>query len=362
MPQMRAVISGASWNWRPLKKASKNRGGSKIFSLTSATASPLTRRYRPPSPSTRARISTLMVLLFMGFALPAELRGVGVEFTEGLHQTRFGDPKTLTEPGSQGGGVGRLLGAIAAVAAPVVGGAQGPAAAVGYRPQTWSAQDHDADVAPSLALQADAVGRQPRGAAAEIGADHLQELSFVDGAAVDLVVHLDMGRQRRGLFQGLDVFRMGVDCLNEIVNVLEVAQGLDAAGAGAGAEGHQVFGVPAYLFNEFGIVGGGDGAVHQGQVVGALAHGPGGLDEKGQFHLVGDGQQLVFAVQERQLAAVAGGEFPDRKPGLFFQGHESDLPPLEPVHDRIVAKDRTVLADEEGPPLAVPAQAQAAFH
>ena len=77
---------------------------------------------------------------------------------------------------------------------------------------------------------------------------------------------------------------------------------------------------PAHLFDEFGVVGRGDGAVHQGQVVGAFDHGPGGLDEIGELQFAGDGQELVFAVQQGQLAAVAGGEFPDGQLGLF-RGH-----------------------------------------
>ena len=75
------------------------------------------------------------------------------------------------------------------------------------------------------------------------------------GQPLSSIIHLDVGRDGRGLLQGLDVFRMGVDRLNEIVDVLEIAQGLDAPGAGAGADGHQVLGVPAHLLDPFGVVG-----------------------------------------------------------------------------------------------------------
>ena len=40
IPQMRAVMSGASVNWRPRSSASKKRGGSKILNCTSSTSSP----------------------------------------------------------------------------------------------------------------------------------------------------------------------------------------------------------------------------------------------------------------------------------------------------------------------------------
>src|SRR5208283_2715216 len=115
MPQMRAVIAGASLNLRPRRKASKKRGGSKMLSFTSVTRWSRTRTNRPPSPSTRARQSTLMVLAFMGFALFPERFRVGIEGTEGTHELRLG--------GAKGGpacahrsGIGRFFWPEAAVA------------------------------------------------------------------------------------------------------------------------------------------------------------------------------------------------------------------------------------------------------
>ena len=55
MPQMRAVMSGASVNERPRSSASKNRGGSKIRSSTCSTRPFSRRTVIAPSPSTRAR-------------------------------------------------------------------------------------------------------------------------------------------------------------------------------------------------------------------------------------------------------------------------------------------------------------------
>ena len=65
IPQMREVMSGASVNFRPFRNASKNRGGSKMRSFTSSTTSSLIRMKRAPSPSTRASVSILIVLLLM---------------------------------------------------------------------------------------------------------------------------------------------------------------------------------------------------------------------------------------------------------------------------------------------------------
>ena len=55
MPQMRAVMSGASVKCRPRSSASKKRGGSKILNCTSSSAPSRTRTSIAPSPSTRAR-------------------------------------------------------------------------------------------------------------------------------------------------------------------------------------------------------------------------------------------------------------------------------------------------------------------
>jgi hypothetical protein len=62
---MRAVMSGASEKARPRRNASKKRGGSKIFSLTSTTLLSLIFTESEPSPSTRERQATLIVLFFM---------------------------------------------------------------------------------------------------------------------------------------------------------------------------------------------------------------------------------------------------------------------------------------------------------
>ncbi len=55
MPQMRAVMSGASVNARPRSNASKKRGGSKMLSSARSTTPSRTTTLKAPSPSTRAR-------------------------------------------------------------------------------------------------------------------------------------------------------------------------------------------------------------------------------------------------------------------------------------------------------------------
>ena len=62
-------------------------------------------------------------------------------------------------------------------------------------------------------------------------------------------------------------------------------------------------------------VGGGDRALDQRHVVGAVDRGPRHLGEVGDAHGPGQGQQLVLAVEQAQLAAVARGELPHGQGG-----------------------------------------------
>src|SRR5271157_772635 len=219
---MRAVISGASSNLRPRRKASKKRGGSKMLSFTSVTRWSRTRTNKPPSPSTRARTSTLMVLAFMGFALFPERFGVRVEGTEGAHELRLGD--------AQGGParahsncIGRFFWPEAAIAAAVVSGAQGAAPGQGDGSEARCAvRDHDANGAAPLALHAHAVRRGHRLSAVQEGVQDFDELKFVDGAAAQLKIDEDVVVDGCGFAERFNVFRFGVNHGNEIGDILEI--------------------------------------------------------------------------------------------------------------------------------------------
>ena len=71
---------------------------------------------------------------------------------------------------------------------------------------------------------------------AEITSD---ELRLVDGAAAQLEIDRDMGRDRRRGRERLDIVRPGIDGGDEIVHVREIAQRLDAASGRASADGDQ---------------------------------------------------------------------------------------------------------------------------
>ncbi len=223
----------------------------------------------------------------------------------------------LLPPGPQGARVGRLHRAEAAVAPPGVRRAQSPAAGLGDRAQAGHPSGyHHAHVSLPLALDADAVGGQVGAAAVEIRAEHLQQLTLVDGAAPQLQVDGDVVGDGGGALQRADVLRGGVDGADELRHVLEVAQGLDTPCRGAGPDGDQKPRQSADLPDVFQVAGRRDAAFHQGDVVRPPHAGPGRLREVSDLHRTRHRQKLVFQVEQAQLAPVAGGELPDREGGL----------------------------------------------
>ncbi len=118
---------------------------------------------------------------------------------------------------------------------------------------------------------------------------------------------------------------MRIDSLGILVRLGKVAQGLDAAGGGAGAQGDQVFALGAHFLDPFGFVGRGDRAFDDADVVRAGFDGPGGFQEIGNVHRRGQVEQFIFQVEQRKLAAVAGGKLVDShfRLGLCFgcEGH-----------------------------------------
>ena len=63
------------------------------------------------------------------------------------------------------------------------------------------------------------------------------------------------------------------------------------------------------------LLGGGDRPFHQGEVKLAFERPSRRLAEEGNLHPVGDSEQFVLAVQQRELAAIARGELEDAQPG-----------------------------------------------
>ena len=80
------------------------------------------------------------------------------------------------------------------------------------------------------------------------------ELHLVDRDSPAVRNRPHMRRNRRRCRKRVDVLRRGIDGGDEFVHVGEIAQCLDAAGGGAGADGHQELRLPPDLANAFGIV------------------------------------------------------------------------------------------------------------
>ena len=141
--------------------------------------------------------------------------------------------------------------------------------------------------------------------------EDLDQLALVDRAAAQLEVDVDVRRDRGGRVERRQVLGVGVDDRAELLDVGPVAQRLDAAAGGAGADGDHELGHLADLVDPLDVLRRGDRALDERDVVRALDHGAGGLGEVGDVDGLGDAQQLVLAVEQAELAAVAGGELPD---------------------------------------------------
>ena len=254
---------------------------------------------------------------------------------------------------------GRLHRPEAAVAAAVVGRAECAAAGVRDRPEAGRAVgDHHADVAARLALEADAVRRDLRPAAVNERSDHLEQLALVDRAAVQFVVDLDVRRDRRRRRERRDVARSRVDGRDEVVDVGEILQRLDPAGGGAGADRDEPLREGAHLLDPLRVVRVRHRALDERKVVRPLDAGDAGLEEVGDVDLAGEREQLVLAVEQRELAAVAGGELPDGEGRLRV--HSSRTASRGSSSAQRV--DRPVAADQGRAELAVAAPAEPAAH
>lgn len=212
----------------------------------------------------------------------------------------------------EGWHVGLRGGAEASVAAPVMGWADCAAAGLGDWPQAGLLLgDHDADRAAAFARLAGAFGGGFRHAGLGECEDDFDELPFIDGATAEFKVDLDMGCDRSGVGEGFD-HRWGcVDRAFEFFVVREVAEGLDTTCGCASSDRDQFFALGAKLGNAVFVFFGRDRAFDDRQVVGAGLEVAGGFGEVSEVDPICDGEKFVFAIEQSQLAAIAGGEFDD---------------------------------------------------
>src|SRR5258708_1985832 len=114
-----------------------------------------------------------MVLVFMRFTLLAEGAGISVEAPE-CPQNVVIVHAELTQLCAQRSGIGCFFWAIAAIAATIIGWADGAAPGVSDGAETWDTPcNHHADGPAQLALYTDTVRGCVRLALVQVGADDL---------------------------------------------------------------------------------------------------------------------------------------------------------------------------------------------
>src|SRR4029078_3282864 len=126
-----------------------------------------------------------------------------------------------------------------------------------------------------------------------------------DRTAAKLEVDPDVvGDRRRGL-EGGDELRRGVDERDPLADVREVRPRLAAARGRAGADRYEQPRLGPYLLDALEVVRRRDRALHEGDVVRPIALAARRLGEVRDLDALGDREELVLAVEERALAAVA---------------------------------------------------------
>ena len=113
--------------------------------------------------------------------------------------------------------------------------------------------------------------------------DDPQQLAFVDGAAPQFEIHVHMFRDRRGGLETLDIVWARIHYLLERFDVGPVAQGLNPAGRGAGADREQGLRLLSHEPNAMRVLFCGDRPFNQREIVRAWVHGAGGFWEIGNL-------------------------------------------------------------------------------
>ena len=148
----------------------------------------------------------------------------------------------------------------------------------------------------------------------EVGADHLEQLAPVDRAAVELEVDVHVvgdrrrGRERRDVLRA----RRRRAAMKSSTSAKLRSAWMPPAVAQAPIVTRRRDSV-AHAPDALGVLGGGDRALHEREVVGPVVHPAARLEEVGDLHRAGEREQLVLEVEQAELAAVAGGELPDRE-------------------------------------------------
>ena len=237
----------------------------------------------------------------------------------------------------------------ACVATSVVGRAYRSATGLGDRSEAGFFLGHnDANGAASFAGLANAFGGGFGASAAGHGQNDLDELVFIDWAAAELEIDLDVLCDGARVGQRLDHFRRSVDSFFELLMVCEISQSLHTSGRSARSDGDEFFALRAEFYNTMKVFRGADGTFDDRKVIGARSQVAGGFSKVSKLDTIGQCQELFFAVQEGQLAAIAGGEFHDRN-GRFTRVfhrffHALEILDLKESLGQVVGDDRAIFA------------------
>ena len=153
--------------------------------------------------------------------------------------------------------------------------------------------------------------------------EQLHELSRVDRAAPQLKIDRHVVGDGSAGGERADIARGSVDRRHKLLDVAPVAQRLNAPGGGTGPERDEIPAVAANLLDALGILGRGDRALNQRDVIGPLHHLRPRLKEVVDVDPPGNLQELALRIEQLQLAAVAGGEFVDGEAKLGWHENSS---------------------------------------
>src|SRR5579884_3199878 len=168
----------------------------------------------------------------------------------------------------------------------------------------------DTHITAPLALKADTVGGDIGLSPIEKSIHHFQQLVFIRRAPAQLKIDVDMLSNGCRRTECINVLWTGIDDPDEFFDISVVAQRLNPTRSRAGTDCHKVFRRTPYQSDSLYIVRGSDRSLNKGYIIWPLYDCARSLRKVRDVDFTCYGQNLVFAIQKRQLAAVTGSELP----------------------------------------------------
>ena len=95
---------------------------------------------------------------------------------------------------------------------------------------------HDTDIPPLFAFHADAVPAHIRLPVMKMRQQDFDQLHFIDRTTAQLKINAHMVGDRRRFIEGINIRRICVNNGDKLFHILEVAEGLNTPGRGAGPD------------------------------------------------------------------------------------------------------------------------------